>query len=66
MTSYPRAYNAAADMVDRNIAEGRAAKVAFRDPHESLTYGELQARCNRMANLLSTYQLPRESRVALL
>ena len=66
MTSYPRVYNAAADMVDRNVAEGRAAKVAFRDPHESLSYGELQARCNRMANLLSTYQLPRESRIALL
>jgi 4-hydroxybenzoate-CoA ligase len=66
MTSYPRIYNAAADMVDRNVAEGRAAKVAFVDPNESLAYGELQARCNRMANLLSTYQLPRESRIALL
>ena len=38
----------------------------FIDPSETLTYGELQARCNRMANLLATYNLARESRVALL
>ena len=50
--SYPRIYNAASDMVDRNVAQGRAAKAAFIDPSETLTYGELQARCNRMANLL--------------
>ena len=29
---YPRIYNAAADMVDRNVAQGRAAKPAFIDP----------------------------------
>jgi len=63
---YPRQYNAAADLVDRNVAEGRGEKVVFRDPSESLTYGELQARCNRFANLLAAYQLPRESRIALL
>jgi 4-hydroxybenzoate-CoA ligase len=64
--TYPRIYNAAADMVDRNVDAGRAAKAAFIDSLETLTYGELQARCNRTANLLSTYQLPREARVALL
>ena len=64
--TYPRIYNAAADMVDRNVAQGRAAKPAFIDPSETLTYGELQARSNRMANLLGTYAIPRESRVALL
>jgi 4-hydroxybenzoate-CoA ligase len=64
--TYPRIYNAAADMVDRNIAHGRAAKPAFIDPTETLTYGELQARTNRMANLLATYGIPREARVALL
>jgi 4-hydroxybenzoate-CoA ligase len=64
--AYPRIYNAAVDMVDRNVAEGRAGKVVFSDPKETLTYGELQANCNRLANLLSAYQLPRESRVALL
>jgi 4-hydroxybenzoate-CoA ligase len=64
--TYPRIYNAATDMVDRNVAEGRGARPVFIDPGETLTYGELQARCNRMANLLATYDLPRESRIALL
>ena len=56
--TYPRIYNAAVDMVDRNVAEGRGNKVAFIDPHEQLTYGELATRCNRMANLLATYGIP--------
>ena len=64
--SYPRIYNAAVDMVDRHVAVGRAAKAAFIDPEETLSYGELKARTNRMANLLATYGIPRESRVALL
>lgn len=63
---YPRIYNAATDMVDRNVMLGRTAKTAFIDPSETLTYGELQARTDRMANLLSTYGVPREARVALL
>jgi 4-hydroxybenzoate-CoA ligase len=64
--SYPRIYNAACDMVDRNITHGRGAKPAFIDASETLTYGELQVRCNRMGNLLATYSIPRESRIALL
>ena len=64
--SYPRIYNAATDMVDRNVTHGRGAKPAFIDPGETLTYGELAARANRMANLLATYGIARESRVALL
>ena len=39
-----RAYNAAADLVDGNVARGLGDKVAFTDPERSLTYGELQAR----------------------
>ena len=34
-------YNAAVDMVDRNVAEGRGSKIAFIDPARRLTYGEL-------------------------
>jgi 4-hydroxybenzoate-CoA ligase len=64
--SYPRIYNAAVDMVDRNVASGRAAKPAFIDPGETLTYGELQERCNRMGGLLATYGIAREQRIALL
>src|SRR5687767_3482674 len=57
---YPRIYNAAADMVDRNVTLGRGTKTAFLDPGETLTYGELSVRTNRMANLVSTYGIPRE------
>ena len=68
--SYPRIYNAAVDMMDRNVAQGRGAKTAFieagKDLGETLTYGELQLRGNRMANLLGTYGVQRESRIALL
>jgi 4-hydroxybenzoate-CoA ligase len=66
LMEYPRIYNAATDMVDRNVAEGRAAKIAFIDPDEALSYGELQERCNRLANLLATYGIPREARIAVL
>ena len=31
-------YNAAVDMVDRNVTEGRGAKLAFSDPARRLTY----------------------------
>ena len=64
--AYPRIYNAAADMIDRHTAVGRGAKAAFIDPNETLSYGELRARTGCMANLLATYGIPRESRVALL
>jgi len=59
-------YNAATDMVDRHVDEGRAEKVAFIDANGALSFGELAANCNRMANLLVTSGLPREARVALL
>jgi 4-hydroxybenzoate-CoA ligase len=63
---YPRIYNAAADMVDRNVALGRGSKTACIDPSEQLTYGELKARTDQMANLMATYGIPREARVAML
>ncbi len=61
-----RVYNAAVDLIDRNIAAGRASKPAFVDPAETLTYGGLAERTARMANLLRTYAIPREARVAVL
>ena len=64
--SYPRIYNAAADLVDRHPSEGRAAKPAFIDPAGPITYGELAAATNRMANLLTTFAIPREARIAVL
>ena len=43
------AYNAAVDMVDRNVAEGHGANVAFIDPKRRLTYAALGAACNCFA-----------------
>src|ERR1041384_7687307 len=59
-------YNAAVDMVDRNIAEGRGAKVAFIDPARRLTYGELAEQCARVAPMLAKLGLQREDRVAMM
>ncbi len=64
--TYPRIYNAAVDMIDRHVAEGRAAKAAFIDADGVQTYGELATDCNRMANLLGACGISRETRVALL
>jgi 4-hydroxybenzoate-CoA ligase len=63
---YPKDYNAAADFVDRNVAEGRGDKPAFIDPERTLTYGGLQAATNRMANLLAAHGIGREDRVAMI
>jgi 4-hydroxybenzoate-CoA ligase len=63
--SYPRIYNAATDFIDRNVAEGRGGKTAFIDPERSVTYAELQAAVNRVANLLLASGLEPEDRVAL-
>lgn len=64
--TYPRIYNATADMVDAHLAAGRGAKAAFIDTSETLTYAALAERTNRVANLLRTYGILREARVALL
>ncbi len=59
-------YNAAVDMVDRNVAEGRGDKVAFIDPSTRLTYAELAERCNRVANALPRLGIAREHRIVLI
>ncbi len=64
--AYPRTYNAAIDMVDAHLISGRAGKTAFVDQARTLTYGELAADTNRMANLLVSLGLHREARIALL
>lgn len=59
-------YNAAVDLVDRNVAEGRGEKPAFIDRSGPLSYRGLADRVERMAALTATYGIARESRVALL
>jgi benzoate-CoA ligase len=61
----PRDYNAATDLVERNLKAGRADKVAFRDDRGALTYGELASRVDRAANALRALGLEPEQRVLL-
>jgi 4-hydroxybenzoate-CoA ligase len=61
-----RAYNAAAELVDANVARGLGAKVAFIDTARTLTYGDLQKDTCRFARGLSALGLRQESRVVLL
>ena len=64
--AYPRTYNAATEMVDAHVPAGRGDNVAFIDPTRRITYGALSAETNRMANLLLSFGLQREARIALL
>ena len=59
----PRDYNAAHDLIERNLAAGRAAKVAYIDDRGATTYGELAVRVNRFANALESLGMRREERV---
>src|SRR4029077_4324329 len=61
-----RNYNAAVDMVDRNVAEGRGDKTAFIDPARRLTYGELADRVARVGPMLARLGLQREDRLAMI
>jgi benzoate-CoA ligase len=58
-------YNAAVDLVGRNLAAGRGAKVAFIDDAGRCTYEELAANVNRAANVLLEMGIRREERIAI-
>jgi 4-hydroxybenzoate-CoA ligase len=59
-------YNAAADLVDANVARGLGRKVAFIDAERTLTYGDLQARTFQFVAALKTLGLRPEDRLLLL
>ena len=61
-----RPYNAAADLVDANVARGLGDKLAFADSERWLTYAELQAQTCRFAAALKTLGLRQEDRLLLL
>ncbi|HYA59770.1 MAG TPA: AMP-binding protein, partial [Burkholderiaceae bacterium] len=61
----PRDYNAAYDLIERNLRAGRANKIAYYDDLGSYTYGELSDRVNRFANALTSLGLQMEQRVLL-
>jgi benzoate-CoA ligase len=61
----PRAYNFAADVLDRNLKAGRADKPAYIDPRGSWSYGQLSDRVARFAAVLRALGLRREERVLI-
>jgi 4-hydroxybenzoate-CoA ligase len=66
MSEISGAYNAVTYLLDRNIGEGRADKLAYTDTVSELTYGELQRQSCRVANLLRRLGVRREERVAMI
>lgn len=61
----PREYNAAYDLIERNLQAGRGGKVAYIDDDGSYTYAELAERVNRFAAALTGMGLQMEQRVLL-
>jgi 4-hydroxybenzoate-CoA ligase len=59
-------YNACADLLDRNVAEGRGDKIVFTDKTRQITYRDLQAETRRFANLLRRLGIRREERIMML
>ena len=66
MSETSGAYNAVTYLLDRNIDEGRADKLAYTDTVSELTYGELQRQSCRVANMLRRLGVRREERVAMI
>lgn len=62
---FPKPYNAAADLIDRNLIPGRAEKIAVHDAQGSYTYAELADRVNRFASALTSLGVCPEQRVML-
>ena len=63
---HERRYNAVTWLLDRNVDEGRGAKLAFTDTVSELSYGELQQQSRRVANMLRRLGVRREERVAMI
>lgn len=61
--SFP--YNAAQDLLDRNLTPQRANKVAFVDETGSYTFADLAQRVNRCANALLNAGIRPEERIVL-
>jgi len=62
----PRTYNAAHDLLERNLHSGRGSKLAYVDDRGRYTYAELASRVNRTANALTEeLGLHAEQRVVL-
>src|SRR5438128_321624 len=61
-----RPYNAAADLIDGNIARGLSDKIAFADGRRTLTYSALQDHAYRFGWALRKLGVREESRLLLI
>ncbi|MEO8841174.1 MAG: benzoate-CoA ligase family protein [Kofleriaceae bacterium] len=61
----PRSYNAAVDLLDRHVMEGRGDRIAVIDDEGRYTYRDLAARADRSAGALQAMDVQPEQRVAL-
>jgi 4-hydroxybenzoate-CoA ligase len=66
MSGLSGSYNAVTYLLDRNVEQGRGAKVVFKDPNAEITYAGLQTQSRRLANLLKRLGVRREERVAMI
>ena len=61
----PRDYNAAHDLIERNLQAGRGDKVAFIDDRGTYTYSEVATRSSAFASVLGDLGLKIEQRILL-
>ena len=61
----PRDYNAAHDLIERNLRAGRAEKIAFIDDAGSYTYADVERRSSAFANVLASLGVEQEQRALL-
>src|SRR5437763_1724392 len=61
----PTGYNAAADLIERNLIAGRGAKTAFIDDRGQYSYADLAERVGRFANLVRRLGIHPEQRILL-
>jgi benzoate-CoA ligase len=61
----PDRFNAAHDLLERNLRAGRSSKTAFIDDQGSYSYGELALRVNRFANALHGFGMHMEQRLLI-
>ena len=66
MIALPETFNVATHFVDRNVAEGRARKIAIECGDEQVNYLQLLERTNRVGNALLQLGVRPEERVLLL
>ena len=59
-------FNVAAYFIDRNVQEGRAARIAIECADQRITYGKLLEEVNRTGNALRQLGVQREDRVLIL